>query len=612
MAEHLVQSHIRSLPLFEQLSPPQVGVVARIAQVLRFEPGQLVFQEGQPTQGLMLFVSGSSILTRRAANGLEERIGAVASGQYINETALYTAGVESASLRVVETAIVVLIPRGAFVHLMSQYPEIRANMRVQVSPLLRETGVKLFKGQRDDETVMQVWRRHWWAAARYFWVPLLVAVALFALALVVAERAPILALGAAGLAVVIPGVIIFYLWYDWQDDSVVLSDQRVVRIWNHILSFESTLSEIPLDRVLEVNTTIPPGDPFARIFQYGNVFVKTSGGGSNMMLDMMPQPLHVQSMIFAQRDLLHDRLEQRKRDSIRSDVAQALGMNSQPQQQPAVSGSKADTVLIGLPFIRTKFRSPNGDLVYRKHSSIWLGGVMWPLLLIGAAFVMMAYSLLARNSVLAGGVGLALGMFMLLIGVLWFYAADWDWRNDVFILGSDTITLIRKRPLWLQNEVERIRISQIDNVKSDMRGLSNSLLKRGSVRISLIGSDAKDAKIFDSIYDPQAIQAEISRRQSAIKAERQISDLDQQREVMKEYLQTYHEMQGQPTREQAPMSPTATQPPVQPSINQFRPPPAPPSVEPPIMRPIPEEPPPPPRDGNRPPRIPRARPSSGE
>ena len=120
-------------------------------------------------------------------------------------------------------------------------------------------------------------------------------------------------------------------------------------------------------------------------------------------------------------------------------------------------------------------------------------------------------------------------MLLLILGAVWFYAADWDWRNDLFIIGSETITLIRQRPLWLQNEVERIRIAQIDNVKSEVYGLINNLLNRGNVRISLIGSDLKDAKVMDSIYDPQEVQAEISRRQAAIKSERQRADVDQQR-----------------------------------------------------------------------------------
>src|SRR5664279_316709 len=329
MAERFVQSHIRNLPLFEQFSPPQIGVLASVVQVLRFEPGQLIFQEAQPTHGLFLFVSGRGLLTRRAPDGTEEIVGAVAAGQYVDEEALYSSGIESASLRVVESAIVLLIPRAPFVNLLTMYPEIRANVRVQ-SPInaqaARETAVKLFKGQRSDETVLQVWRRHWWAVAHHGWVALVVAVVLFVIALMLASNAPALALGAAGLAVVIPGIIIAYLYYDWQDDSVVLTDQRIVRIWHHLITFETTISEMPLDQVLEVSTTIPPGDPFARLFQYGNITVKTAGEGVHMILDMMPHPMVVQSMIFTQRDRFKERLEQHQRDAVRTDVQQALGL----------------------------------------------------------------------------------------------------------------------------------------------------------------------------------------------------------------------------------------------------------------------------------------------
>ncbi len=590
MAEQFVQAHLRSLPLFEQLSPPQIGVVARITQVLRFDPGQMVFQEAQPTRGMFVFVSGRAILTRHGSNGMEESIGAVETGQYINEEALYSSGFETATLHVVETAIVLLIPRASFIQLVSAYPEIRANVRVQTGVAqARETAVKLFKGQRSDETVLQVWRRHWWAVARNSWLAALVMVGLFALALVIAEHAPVLAVGAAGLAVVIPGIIVAYLYYDWQDDSVVLSDQRIVRIWHHVVSFETTISEMPLDQILEINVTIPPGDPFARLFQYGNIVVKTAGEGVNMVLDMMPHPMSVQSMIFTQRDRFRERIEERERDSVRSDIAEALGMTPPPQKsQPQVPHASDREANVGLPFVRTKFIAANGDLIYRKHSTIWMAHIFLPSLAIFAAFALILLSLVLPSSSfpLSGGLGLSAGMFVLLVGLVWFYAADWDWRNDLFIIGSETITLIRKRPLWLQNEVERIRIAQIDNVRSEVLGLTNNLLNRGNVRISLIGSDLKDAKVMDSIYDPQEVQAEISRRHSAIRTERQQNDIDQQREVIKEYLQTYHEIQQTQQATQVPPSyaaPTISQPQDQPSEA------------------------PPPRDGIRPPRVPRSR-----
>src|SRR5690606_38980764 len=133
MAERFVQSHIRELPLFAQLSPPQIGVVASIVQLLRLEPGTLALQEGQPTQGMMLFVSGRAVLTRYAPAGTQESDGVVADGQYIGEDALYTTGVEPFSVHVVESSIALLIPRAPFVQLITQYPEIRANIRIQTA-----------------------------------------------------------------------------------------------------------------------------------------------------------------------------------------------------------------------------------------------------------------------------------------------------------------------------------------------------------------------------------------------------------------------------------------------------------------------------------------------
>jgi hypothetical protein len=521
----------------------------------------------------------------------------------VNETALYSAGVEEASLRVVESAIVLLIPRAPFVQLLATYPEIRANLRVQTAAsadlpgAARETAVKLFKGQRTDETVLQVWRRHWWAVARHSWTAVVVLIVLFGLALLIAESAPILALGAAGLAVVIPGIIVAYLYYDWQDDSVVLTDQRVVRIWHHLLTFETTISEIPLDQVLEINTSIPAGDPFARLFGFGHITVKTAGEGINLFLDTMPNALGVQSMIFTQRDRFRERIEQRQRDAVRSDIAEALGLVQQNPSAPPSPPRRPDReASVGLPFIRTKFLGANGDLIYRKHSTVWIAHIFLPTLLILAALALLFVSIVVPSFALSGGVGLGVGMFALIIGLIWFYAADWDWRNDLFIIGSETITLIRQRPLWLQNEVERIRIAQIDNVKSEVVGLFNNLLNRGSVRISLIGSDLKDAKVMDSIYDPQEVQAEISRRHAALKTERQQSDIEQQRQVIKEYLQSYHEIQQTQQMTQA----------VPPPVNEQTQP----TYTPPTMKPDapPDIPPSPTRDGIRPPRVPRARP----
>ncbi len=596
-SDPFIQRHIRNLPLFERLSPEQLEALARIGEVIQLQPGQLAFQQNQPTRGLMMFIAGRGVLTRLNANGIEEPVGAVEAGQYINETALYSTTRESASLRVVEPAVILLIPRGRFVQLLSQMPELRSNLRVATSPDQREMPRELFKGQRDNESVLHVYRRHWWAFGRWLWIPALIGIVFFGAALSFMASNGILALVALGLGVIVPGIIVAYFYYEWQDDSVMVSDQRVVRIWNTVFTFENTINEIPLDRILEIGAEIPPADPFARLLNYGNVAIKTSGENANLLLDFIPHPMDVQRIIFAQRNQFQQQNVERRKDLIRADIERALG--KQPAQTQAASPTPAapksdGSSTMGPGFIRTKFIAVNGDIVYRKHASVWIAHIFLPTLVILGGVVLLIMSFLP-SFVLSGALGIGLGVAVMLIGVVWFYLGDWDWRNDTFVLGQEAITLIRKRPLFLQNQVDKIRLTQVDNVRSDISGIVNTLLNRGNVYISLIGAES-NSKMFDHVYDPQEIQAEISQRLSAIKAAQAQASSDQQRQQMLDYFAVFQQVTGQDGREQSLTQPNQSQ------QRPYTP------IAPPDEPTIPNQEPPPMRDANRPPRVPRNRP----
>ena len=111
---------------------------------------------------------------------------------------------------------------------------------------------------------------------------------------------------------------------------------------------------------------------------------------------------------------------------------------------------------------------------------------------------------------------------------------DWDWRNDLYIISDDTITLVHKRPFFLQSLRDQILVERIDNVESLTRGIFAALMKYGDVRMSLVGAD--EPKMFHRVSNPQAIQQEISRRQHN-KAERRAKyDAMQQRQILGEYL----------------------------------------------------------------------------
>lgn len=599
-SDPFIQRHIRNLPLFERLTNPQIELVANAAEVIQLQPGQFAFQQGQPTRGMMLFVAGRGVLTRFNANNIEEPIGSVEQGQYINETALYSTTRETANLRIVQPAVIILIPRGRFVNLLSHLPELRSNLRVETSADHREAPRHLFKGQRDDETVLHIYRRHWWTFGRWLWLPVVFAIVAFTAAVLLAPINGIVALVAAGLGVIVPGVIIAYFYYEWQDDSVIVTNQRVVRVWNTLFTFENTINEIPLDRVLEVSSEIPPGDAFARVLNYGNVAIKTSGESANMFLTFVPSPMQVQRTIFAQREQVQQLNAQRRQAQIRSDIERVLGRQAGQTQAvggiaPVEPNDDSDST-IGLSFLRTKYINMNGDIIYRKHASVWFFHIFPPLLVILGGIALFFLSLIPTFT-FSGAAGLGLSLLVLLLGALWFYWGDWDWRNDLFIVGKDSITLIRKRPLFLQNQRDTIRLTQVDNVRSEVNGVVNTLLNRGDVHISLIGAES-NAKMFDHVYDPQEIQSEVSQRLSAIKSAQSQSASEQQRQQMLEYFSVFQQMTGNDGRELPRTQPSAQ---AQPQPRSYTPAAPPPDDE------VTQQP-PPMRDGNRPPRIPRNRP----
>ena len=203
---------------------------------------------------------------------------------------------------------------------------------------------------------------------------------------------------------------------------------------------------------------------------------------------------------------------------------------------------------------------------------------------------------------LLGVVGFFVPLLLMALGAGWFYLMDWDWRNDLYIVGDQTLTLIRKRPLWLQDQKEQVLISQVDNVLASTTGFMNSLLKVGEVRIMLSGADEKNAKVFTNVYQPQEIQQEISRRQARAQDQKRQKNANDQRKAILEYISVYHDTI-------APQVPTISQPatgiPQEPTPNPFAATPG--ATTSGALNAAPEPPLVPRRDRSRPPGIPRAR-----
>jgi membrane protein YdbS with pleckstrin-like domain len=612
MPDPFVVNHIRRLPVFQNLPEKQLELLSDIVEVLSFEQGGLVFQQGAPAQGLFLLVSGRGLLTQFVPNPtnpsggmIEQPVGELRPGQFMGMKALFEPDTERASLRIVEPAIVLFLKQDSLRQLLTRQPELRSNLGLGPKPKKQPTGEAsqpLFAGQRGDEIVVQLYRRHWWSFARFAWIPLLIAIGFFAGAAYLASTSPLLAVGAVVLGLVIPAGLFYFMYVEWQDDAIILSDQRVVRVSTTLLKLDNSISEVPLESILEVSTSQPPADVFARIFKYSNIEIKTAGSHGNIPMSMLPQAKQLRDLIFAHRDRAKQKEAAEHKAAVRSEIAKILqspadasaASSAQPLSQPPPE-TKAPRPPLS-PMV-SKFTDKDGKTVYRKHYTDWLRTVTFPGLIILASVTAFVVLLLLPD--LEGTVrliGLISAFFFLLIGGVLFYFGDWDWRYDVFVIADDSITIVKKRPFWIQNQVDQIKLSQVDNVVSNTRGLFDNVLNRGSVTILLIGSD--DGKELTPIHKPQEMQAEISRRQSQFREKQRLQAVQGQRAALSELLTEYH-------RENTPNAPVDAS--RADAFTYTHDTPA-REVPPPQNTPAPPDPPAPPiQDGARPPRVPRIR-----
>ncbi len=596
-----VYAQLQRQPLFAHLSPQQLQAVASYCQTVRFAPGSPIFAQGQPTQGAMLITEGRALRLQVDARGREQPLGPMNAGELANADALEREGVEGISLRAEAPVTAIFLSRTRWLALkqalpgLSLQPPTAPTLPIAPGPLhftveqphnaigapaiqaalahdpaMDPVGLPpvktIMRGQRPDERLLHMFRPHWWSLTRLAWIPLLMVLVGLVLALVLGRSSGLGAVTVLGVSVILAGLTTIYGYTEWRDDALYVSDQRVVRVRNVIIAFQQAIIEIPLERVTGVSWSVPTLDVMARLYNYGTVTVQTTSESANVSLSYVQRPEQVQKEIFSVRDRVLRERTNATEAQVRDQVASALGLEGAPIGAPAVASTATRPARYDVPpqgpfFARMRFMDSRGDVVYRHHWTTWIGRVALPSLVLTVVLIIGSLLLASQQGIDPVLVLILMGA-CLIAGGIWFYLSDWDWRNDLLVLGRETVSIIHRRPLWLQNEVDTLRLVQVDNVISDIRGPINTLLNRGRVELSLVGSDTR--KVFERMYDPTGLQLEVSRRQAEIKRESSQGQLEHQQDATLRMLQAYHEMMqgGQQPASTVPVqfAPGATQP----------------------------------------------------
>ena len=542
MAESAILQHIRNAAPFAQLELAQQAALAAAVQALHCQPGDLLMQQGQPLPGLLLLASGAAREQWQNEAGELQQGAELRAGEYRGTESLFQ-DLSAQSNLVVSAADtwVLLLTATALQELAQRDPQLLARLQGANGPA-PGAEMAVFRGQRRGERVLTLRRRHPWAwGHKAFW-PVLLALLLLIAASMSDHVALALALAGAGLLV--PALWLLYLVAEWHNDHLIITDQRVIRREKTILAFEESLAELPLESVHEVTFDIPKRDTFARVFGYGTVFIRTAGDSGNMTLPMTTGPAELQQLLLRNRLEFQRRLEERAQASIDADMDTLL------QGGPLSSVPPPPGFASHLPpgLLSTRFSDPQGNIVYRKHLSVWLAHIFLPLVVLLGASALLLVQLLPNVAPDFGLAGLLASCSGIIAGLLWLYWSDWDWRNDMLFIGQTTLRIIHRRPMWLQDQNEQFLLVQVDSVTINRNGPLNMLMNRGDLLISLIGDDQGSERNFSGVGRPLTVQDEISGQRAAVLARREESEALRRREEFATWIDAWQTSQQRQAR----------------------------------------------------------------
>ena len=133
------------VPVFSTLEHEDLERIAELAVPRAFEPGQIVFREGDASDTCYIVRSGRARAVREHSDGRTITLATFGSGDIFGELAMFEDELRSATVEAVQDTSVVAVLGPDMRRLMVEHPEISIRLVVALGRRLRETNDRLAK-----------------------------------------------------------------------------------------------------------------------------------------------------------------------------------------------------------------------------------------------------------------------------------------------------------------------------------------------------------------------------------------------------------------------------------------------------------------------------------
>ena len=131
------------MPLFTELSEPELQKIARVAVPRNYLAGTIILREGDPGDTCYVLRAGQARVTRQHADGRTITLTNVGSGEIFGELAMFGGEVRSATVEAVDDVRAVAILAGDLKRLLNEHPEIAVKLLSALGAKLREANARI-------------------------------------------------------------------------------------------------------------------------------------------------------------------------------------------------------------------------------------------------------------------------------------------------------------------------------------------------------------------------------------------------------------------------------------------------------------------------------------
>jgi CRP/FNR family transcriptional regulator len=133
---------LSKVPIFSGLAQNELSFLAQRTVVRHYQPGETVFQEGQPCAGLYVVESGHVRIFKSSANGREQVLSIDGPGCSVAELPVFDGGNYPASVTAVDRVTLLFVSKQDFQALCLAHPQVSLKvLRVVGARLRRLVGI---------------------------------------------------------------------------------------------------------------------------------------------------------------------------------------------------------------------------------------------------------------------------------------------------------------------------------------------------------------------------------------------------------------------------------------------------------------------------------------